>query len=300
MAASRNSNRAWLRGAALLLAAVAIGWFIGSRATDDAADEAVTAGEATNRVYRDVTGRIVRQSIEDGVMTVDHDAIEGLMPGMVMDFPLAEPGELTRFSPGDAIVFDLAYIGGAFQAVRLRPADAAVETPYAADHDREPVDPLGRGDLVPDITLYDATGRQFQLREMAPRHKIITFFYVRCPLQDFCPTQSARLAALQKDTAQSASGVHLVSLTLDGENDSPAVLADYARRFGADPGRWTLAGGVDADAVREFADRAGARVMRDDGSPWIDHALIALRIDDDRIVDFVYGIEAIEALVRGM
>lgn len=287
----------WIRVAGLLFVAIALGWFLSSRMTGgDPPDSAGVSGEGGSQVHREIAGTIVRVAPDDGVMTVDHEAIDGFMPAMVMDLQLAEPGELAAFSPGDAIVFDLVSIGSTLQAVRLRPADGSA----TSAHDREPENPLGRGDLVPDLELYDGAGNRFRLAEMEPRHKVVTFFYIRCPLQDFCPTQSQRLAQLQQHAPRSPEGVHLVSLSLDSDNDSVEALAEYGDRFGADPRRWTLAGGEDAEAIREFADRAGARIMSDDESPWIDHALIALRIDGDRIVDLVYGLEAIEGLVRGM
>lgn len=289
-------KRPWLRGVALVLLAVVVGWFLGTRLTkgDASADH-----DTTNQIYRDIAGRIVRLAPDDGMMTVDHEEIKGLMPAMVMDLRVADWRELTGFSPGDDIFFDLVNLDGTIQAVRLRRADRDTSVSPHPD-DSGPVDPLGRGDLVPDIELYDASGHQFRLREMEPRNKVITFFYVRCPLQDFCPTQSQRLAQVQKHTASSVSGVHLVSLTLDSDNDDPEALADYAKRFRADPNLWTLAGSEDSEAIRSFADRVGAQVERDKDGTRIDHALIALRVDGDRIVDFVYGIEAIEALIRAM
>ena len=298
----RNERmKPWLRVGLVVLAAVLIGWMMGSRLGGGAgSNHASMPDAADSQIYRDVRGRIVRLAPEDGVMTVDHEAVDGLMPAMMMDLQLAEPGELSRFSAGDEIVFDLVTIGGVLQAVRLRPADGAEDGTGPEGSDSLPADPLGRGDLVPDLELYDPAGERFSLRGMEPRHRVITFFYVRCPLQDFCPTQSLRLSRLQERVAKSPSGVHLVSLTLDAEHDRPDVLAEYAERFNVDPARWTLAGAEDAEAIRRFANRAGGRIATHEGRHDIDHALIGLRVDGDRIVDLVYGIEAIEALVLAM
>lgn len=280
----------------MLAVAILVGWFLGSRVGGGAPDDtALATGDGGTQIYREIGGTIVRVAPEDGVMTVDHEAIGDLMPAMVMDIQLAVPDELAAFSPGDEITFDLLLMENSIQAVRLRPADGAESSEEAA-----PVDPLGRGDLVPDLELYDAAGNHFRLASMEPRNRIITFFYARCPLQDFCPAQSQQLARLQQEITPSDGSVHLVSLTLDAENDTPEVLAEYAERFRADPSRWTIAGGSDGEAIRRFAHRAGARIQRDESGPWIDHALVALRVDGDRIVDFVYGLEAMEALVEAM
>ncbi len=232
-------------------------------------------------------------------MTVDHEPIDGFMPAMVMDLPLADPREVGRFSAGDEVIFDLVQIGGEYRAVMLREGNGAGGLAVAQD-DHAPVASLGPGDLVPDLELYDPSGERFHLREMEPRHRVITFFYVRCPLQDYCPTQSLRLSQLQRQMAESPTEVHLVSLTLDAEHDRPEVLADYANRFQADSERWTLAGADDAEAVRDFAHRAGGRITRHEAQGQIDHALIGLRVDGDRIVDVVYGLDAIESMVMTM
>lgn len=291
----------WLRTGAIALLAIVIGWFLGSRLNSDSQPgDSVSSAGATGQLHRGVIGQIVRVSPADGVMTVDHEAVEGFMPAMTMDLPLADAQELAAFAPGDQIVFDLAFVDGAYRAVRLRsPAEAGGDRAEGSA-DEAVVDPLGRGDLVPDMELYDVTGKRFKLREMEPRHRVITFFYVRCPMQDFCPTQSLRLSRLQEQVADSPSGVHLVSLTLDAEYDDPDVLSDYAERYRVDPARWTLAGAEAAGEIRDFADRAGARIARHEDTSQIDHALVALRVDGDRIVDLVYGLEAIESLVKAM
>ncbi len=288
-----------IRIAAFLIIAVLIGWLVGSLLSGDSDTAPTTAGESSG-VYRDVRGQIVRLAPDDGVMTVDHEEIEGFMPAMVMDLHLADVRELAPFSPGDEIIFDLAHIDGTFQAIRLRPADYDEAQRNEDDSHQPHENPLGRGDLVPDIELYDTAGDRFRLREMQPQHKVITFFFVRCPLVEFCPTQSQRLAQLQQHTAQSENGVHLVSLSLDAEHDDPSILADYASRFGANPDLWTLAGSDDPEAVREFADRAGGRISRAEAGGPVDHALIGLRVDGDRIVDLVYGLEAIESLILAL
>lgn len=309
---SERSERAgvpWVATILVVAFAMGLGWYIGSRLGADADEAADRPHNAQQRragsvgdgeVYRDVAGRVVRIDREQGVFTVDHEEIEGFMRAMVMDLNLADPAELQGLEAGDEILFDLARIGDTYKAVRIRRVgdEGAVQPPGAAVE--PPADPLGPGDLVPDLALVDAHGRRFNLRELQPRHKVVTFFYARCPLEHFCPAQSQRLAMLQRHLRESGSEVHLVSLTLDAEHDGQQILAGYAEQFEADPNHWTLARSDDADAIREFAHRAGAQVHARSDSYEIDHTLIALRVDGDRIVDRVYGLDAIERLVQAM
>jgi protein SCO1/2 len=286
----------WLIPGIILVGAVAFGWYIGSRA---GSDQSKSSHESGGGLYRNIAGRVVRVAPEEGVLTVDHEEIEGFMQAMVMDLKAADPRELENLKPGDNIRFDLARIGGTYRVVRIRRiAEGEARSETAAP--TPPVDPLGRGDLVPDLVLVNTSGERFRLRGMEPRHKVITFFYVRCPLENFCPAQSRRLAEMQQHIQRSQSGVHLLSLTLDSEHDTPAMLAAYAQRFQADPGQWTFAAGEQPEAIRDFAHRAGAQIQARSDSFQIDHALVALRVDGDRIVDRVYGLDAIENLLRQM
>lgn len=296
---TRNTGMRRLGMGILLAAVVAVGWYAGSRVGRDAPESASTSADDPGDAYRDIAGRVIRVSPEDGVVTMDHEEIPGLMVAMRMDLQAADPAELEGLRPGDDVIFDLHRIGETYMAVRFRRASASDEPPPSRA-DEPPADPLGRGDLVPDLALIDAHGRAFRLREMPQRHKVITFFYTRCPLANFCPAQSSRLAELQRHIDATDSPVHLVSLTLDARHDGTEVLAGYAQRYEADAQRWTLAGSEDADAIRAFANRVGARIHTQDDGFEIDHALIGVRVDGQRIVDFVYGLDAIEQLVQGI
>lgn len=313
MSYPRHNVARWFVPALVILAAVAVGWYLGSQAGSDSGEspdsnspfptgtDEDSGSQDGGEVYRDVAGRVVRVDAEQGVLRVDHEEIEGFMRAMVMDLNVADPEELEGLEPDDAILFDLVRIGETYEVVNIRrqsdedadPADGEVSV-------EPPDDPLERGDLVPDLTLVDASGEAFQLHEMEPRHKLVTFFYVRCPLETFCPAQSERLAELQSHIEDAEADLHLVSLTLDSEHDNPEILAGYADQFDADPTLWTLARSEDADAVRRFAHRAGARINQHADSYEIDHALIALRLDGNRIVDQVYGLDSMEQLVHQM
>lgn len=289
----------WVIGGLVVIGVVALGWYAGQRLGSPSSEPSSGPdGEEGGEIYEDVAGRVIDVDPEQSTLEVHHERIEGFMESMVMDLQVAESVSLASVEPGDAIRFDLAHTGNTYEVVGIRPDDGTGKNPAGAR--KTPDNPLERGDRVPDLALFDTEGERFQLREMEAERKVITFFYVRCPLKDFCPAQSNRMGELQDELERSGSDVHLLSLSLDSGHDDAEVLADYAERFGADSSRWTLAGGVDPEAVREFARRAGAGVERQEDSFEIDHALIGLRVDGDRIVDRVYGLQSIAKMVRRM
>lgn len=283
----------------LIVLALAVSWYLGSRAGHKATNHASEMSDAASRggVYPDIRGRVVRIMPEEGIIGIDHQEIIGLMGAMTMDMPLADRRELRGLELNEEIYFDLVKLNGKYQVVRIRPVS---QQPGLADNQataQPSLPPLNRGDLVPDLALIDSQGKAFSLRQLPARSKIITFFYARCPMEEFCPAQSHRLAQLQKQIDVADNSAHLISLSLDAANDTSQVLADYAKAFDANPAHWTLATSHDPQQIRDFANRAGGRISVNDNSPLIDHALVAVRVDGDRIVDFAYGLDAITQMI---
>jgi protein SCO1/2 len=288
--------------AVVVIGALAGSWYLGSRMSRQADRPAGVNADAkpgAGDIYPDIHGRIVRTLPQDGAIRVDHGEVKGLMGAMTMDLPLADVRELNGLESGQEILFDLVKLDGRYLVVHVRQVDQQGEAAKNEPATQPRSDLLGRGDLVPDLSLVDAQGKHFRLRELPERNKVITFFYARCPLEQFCPAQTRRLAQLQSRIGAGDHGVHLISLTLDAEHDNTDVLATYARGFKVDSSRWTLAGSDDPAAIRDFADRVGGRIRVDKKHSQIDHALVAVRVDGNRIVDYAYGLDAIEKMILG-
>ncbi len=100
---------------------------------------------------------------------------------------------------------------------------------------------------APGFTLTDESGRPFSSQQLSGRVWFVDFIYTNCP--DECPLYlSPKMMALQKDIlSQNLAGkVDLISISVDPKRDTPAVLADYASRYGADPRVWHFLTGPDA------------------------------------------------------
>lgn len=88
---------------------------------------------------------------------------------------------------------------------------------------------------VPDFTLTAQTAEPFHGSSLRGHVWIADFIYTHCPGP--CPLMTQRLKHVQQATPGS---IRLVSFTVDPARDTPPVLTDYARRFGAQPDRWTF------------------------------------------------------------
>jgi len=112
-----------------------------------------------------------------------------------------------------------------------QPADVSAGTPtntlMMPDHPRQ----------LADFSLTDRTGRTVNRAELAGKFLVVDFLFTSCSLT--CPVVNRCMAQIQQFTAGQPD-VRLVSLTVDPRDDTPAVLAKYGERFGADTNRWLL------------------------------------------------------------
>ncbi len=97
----------------------------------------------------------------------------------------------------------------------------------------------------------ERSGRTVTEADLADRPWIAGFVFTRCP--GSCLKISAVMADIQEKLK--GTDARLVSISVDPEHDSPAVLSDYAKKFGADPGRWWFLTGPKADTYALIFNR---------------------------------------------
>jgi protein SCO1/2 len=112
--------------------------------------------------------------------------------------------------------------------------------------DRKPLDVLGQ---VPEFRLTAQNGQAFGSGELDGSIWVADFIFTTC--QGPCPMMSSHMRRLQTETAQ-LPDVKLVSFTVDPQNDTPPVLAAYAKRYKADDRRWFFLTGA-AEALNELS-----------------------------------------------
>ena len=104
-------------------------------------------------------------------------------------------------------------------------------------------DTLGDYETVPDFALIERSGRRVSLEDLRGTVWLANFIYTECT--ETCPLQSLEVSRLGQEFAD-APTVRFVSITVDPDHDTPAVLAGYARRYRADPERWLFLTGSKA------------------------------------------------------
>jgi protein SCO1/2 len=133
--------------------------------------------------------------------------------------------------------------------------------------------------VVPAIRLVRDDGLHVQLDQELNdgRPVVLNFIYTTC--SGICPLASHVFSELQRDLGAGGEGVHLVSISIDPEEDTPARLRAYARKFSAGPGWQHYSGTVAASVAAQRAfdvyrgDKMGhtpVTLMRAaPGGPWV-------------------------------
>ena len=83
------------------------------------------------------------------------------------------------------------------------------------------------------------------------RPVVLDFIYTTCTT--ICPVMSQTFTQLQSKLGDERDRVHMVSISIDPEQDTPARLAEYARRFHAGPQWRHYTGTVEASVTVQRA-----------------------------------------------
>ena len=235
-----------------------------------------------------LVGQVIDVSPSRLEITIAHQEIPGLMPGMTMSFKVTKATLLEGRVPGDLISATLVVSGSESRVTSIvRTGHAAPQVPKGS-----PTYVLKTGATAPDADFIDETGKHQRLSTWRGQTLAVTFIYTRCPLPEFCPKMNRHFAAVQTailGDPRLNGRVHLLSVSLDPAFDTPAVLEDHARRAHADPAVWSFLTG-DERNIDLFAQPFGMFAVRDDkniGS--VTHNLRTVVIDGEGLVRKIFG-----------
>jgi protein SCO1/2 len=207
-------------------------------------------------------GIVVSSDTAKGVVTIDTEAIPGLMGAMTMPYKLAQPGVASELHTGDHVT------------ARLRVStDSSVldqiDVTAQAKPDYKPeklYNVPAPGQTVPDFKFVNQSGKSIGVDQFRGKALLVTFIYTRCPLPEYCIRMSRNFADIQQQLAANPelySKTHLLSVSFDPEHDTPKVLRSYGNAYIGEAGgkafsHWDFAAppASELEAVDEFFDVA--------------------------------------------
>jgi len=146
---------------------------------------------------------------------------------------------------------------------------------------------LRRINDVPPFILTERSGRTITNQDLRGKIWVADFIFTTCPGP--CPLITANMVKVQTAVAHDPH-VQLVTFTVDPQDDTPAVLTDYANKFGADPNRWWFLTGPEKQ-LDDLIENGFYQVVQDNRSHPIDpgqfivtHSTSLVLVDADGVV----------------
>lgn len=105
----------------------------------------------------------------------------------------------------------------------------------------------------PNVPLITQDGKSVRFYDDLLKDKIVTINFIYASCVDACPLETAKLREVQQLLSSRVGvDVFMYSITIDPTHDTPAILKDYAERFGVGPGWLFLTGKqADIDGIRK-------------------------------------------------
>ncbi|MGH2900419.1 MAG: SCO family protein, partial [Solirubrobacteraceae bacterium] len=200
---------------------------------------------------------------------LDHEAIEGLMPAMTMNFDVADPALLAGISIGDRVRFAVEADAGHYRIVALEKVGAASAPPTGHGPALSGVVP--EHDAAPGFALIDQDGSTLSLESLRGSLVLLDFIYTHCPGP--CPILTSARVQLQKALPDALRpSVRFVSISLDPVRDTPAALRAYALARGADLATWSFLTGNPAAVDQALTQYGVGKILTDKGE--IEHVVV--------------------------
>ncbi len=117
---------------------------------------------------------------------------------------------------------------------------------------------------LPDFSLTERSGQPLSLKDLRGKVWVADFVFTYCGGP--CPIMTHRMRQLQDILLRDRmEKVVCVSISVDPQRDTPAVLRDYAAKHSASPTRWQFLTG-DEKAIRSLA-LDGFKLAVEEGTP---------------------------------
>lgn len=231
------------------------------------------------------TGTFVGQGVVKDILPkerqviIAHEAIPGFMDAMTMGFEVKEERLLEGIARGSEVTFTVEKTQDSLYLTALaregEPSAALLQTePDELEEEQEVSFP--EPVPAPDFTLIDQDGNPVQLSSLRGKVVLLDFIYTSCPGP--CPLLSRKFSQFQKTLGERVGReVVLLSITVDPQHDTPAVLKEYARRYQADTAGWKFLTGS-TQAIVTVAYQYGADYYGEPGKE-INHLVATYVID---------------------
>jgi len=257
--------------------------------------DAQPASSSSFKTYK-MRGKVIRTDAAKSEVVVNHEAIVGYMEAMTMAYKVKDANVLNELHPGDMITADL-------EVSQDPDADVFLDHIVVVGQGKLDYKPISQyhvpapGDAVPNFGLRNQSGQTITTNQFRGKELLITFIYTRCPLPDFCPRVTRQFAQINqqlKGDPELYKKTHLLCVSFDPENDTPARLKAYGQTYLASDAKDAFAhfdfAVPDKKTLDEMAKFFDVGLTNEGGS--ITHTLSTTLVGaDGKVVQFYPGNE---------
>ena len=183
--------------------------------------------DTSNQKHYDLKGKVVMVEREKHLVTIAHEDIKDYMPAMTMPFKLRDDWAFEVLTQGDQISATLVVDGTEYWleniVITQESADTNAPGPTGVVEAKDGAD-------VPDFRLTNQSAQPIHLAQYRGKVLLLTFIYTRCPIPEYCTLMSQNFAQIETELAKEPDlyqKTHLLSISIDPEYDTPAVLRSY-------------------------------------------------------------------------
>lgn len=100
---------------------------------------------------------------------------------------------------------------------------------------------------VPDIVLVDQDGVEVHVRDLLSSGRPVALNFIFTTCTTICPVMTATMLQMQGQLADDSQTPDFISISIDPDYDTAAVMKSYAQNFGAN---WTFLTGTHDDVIK--------------------------------------------------
>lgn len=159
--------------------------------------------------------------------------------------------------------------------------------------------PIWNPNGVADFSFTERSGETVTKQDLLGKPWIVSFIFTRCAGP--CPKVSGQMSLLQDALAD--DDVRLVTMTVDPDYDTPAVLKRYAEAYGADPQKWLFLTG-DKDTLYGYIGKEFLQTVEEmqgeDRKPGFEvlHTTNLMLVDAKGVVRGKYNAQSPEEMAK--
>ena len=169
-----------------------------------------------------VRGTILEIRTASKEFLIHHDEIPGFMMAMTMPFALQDSSDITHFSVGDSVHFQLIMEKNHAVASSFHLQGWGTIPDYNEDWN-DNYTPLEIGEIIDNATFLDLDSHNVSLSESDGKFRFISYIFTRCPMPNMCPAVVSKNQYLAESFAET-DNIEFILISFDYIYDTPSVM----------------------------------------------------------------------------